>query len=361
MEGGVVKKTIKAKIIFLTKSKEEKIKREFINFQKALRGEGAELYSATEQQAERLRSRLKNKFKRKKKYPLIVRNDCIRLKETNNKLCKYWTKIPVYKKSIYVAIAFPYKDKELLFSGKIRETKLKRHRGSWYLLLTFEKEVKIDYNISSVLSCDLGEKHFLSTVLVKGNSTKSKFYGDGARGIRRHYSWLRRRLQEKKLLKKVKEIGRREKLAVNQICHEISKEIVRIAKENKSAILLGDLKNIRKSTKGKRFNRIVSSMPFDKLSKFIEYKAEAEGVPVVKMKEWNSSKTCHICNNEGKRVSQGLFKCPTCDIEYNADLNGAINLFKRFSEHVLENGVVFDTAQNLEMKQADAFAEPRIS
>jgi len=350
----MVTKTIKAKMMFLTKSKAEKVTKELINFQKALRGENVKLHSVTKQQAERLRGRLKKKFKRKKEYPLIIRNDCIRVKETNNKLCKYWARIPVYKKSIYVAIAFPYKDKELLFSGKIRETKLKRHRNNWYLLITVEREVNTKYGISSVISCDLGEKHLLSTVLVEDNSMKPKFYGDEARGIRRHYSWLRKRLQEKKLLKKVKENGRKERIRVNQICHEISKEVVEIAKENKSVILLGDLKGIRNSTKGKRFNRIVSNMPSFKLSKFIEYKAEAEGIPVVKMREWNASKTCHVCNNEGRRVSQGLFRCPTCGLEYNADLNGAINLFKRFGGYMLSNGVVFDTAQNLEMKQADA-------
>ncbi|QLJ53099.1 MAG: hypothetical protein Sv326_0924 [Candidatus Fermentimicrarchaeum limneticum] len=340
--------------MFLTKSKEDRIRKEFINFQKALRGDEAELYSVNEQQAERFIGRLKKKFKRKKEYPLVIRNDSIKIKETNNKLCKYWAKIPIHKKSIYVAIAFPYKDKGLLLSGKLREAKLKRHKNHWYLLIRVEKEVKVDYDISSVLSCDLGEKHLLSTVLVKNGSMTPSFHGDEARGIRRHYSWLRKRLQEKKLLKKLKEIGRKERVAINQICHEISKEAVRIAKENKSAILLGDLKGIRNSAKGKRFNRIVSNMPFDKLSKFIEYKAEAEGVPVVKMEEWYASKTCHVCNNEGKRISQGLFKCPTCGLEYNADLNGAINLFKRFDGYMLSNRVVFDTAQNLVMKQADA-------
>lgn len=350
----LVSKTVKARLMFLTKSKEQRIEKEFINFQKALRGENAELYSVTEQQAGRLRGKLKKKFKRKKEYPLIIRNDSIKVKETNNKLCKYWARIPIYKKSVYVAIAFPYKDKELLFSGKIRETKLKEYKNNWYLLITVEKEVETKYDISSVISCDLGEKHLLSTVLVKDNSMRPKFYGDEVRGIRRYHSWLRKRLQEKKLLKKVKEIGRRERIAVNQICHEISREVVEIAKENDSVILLGDLKGIRNSTKGRRFNSIVSNMPFDKLSRFIEYKAEAEGVPIVKMKEWNASKTCHICNNEGKRVSQGLFRCPNCGLEYNADLNGAINLFKRFDGYMLSNGVVFDTAQNLEMKQADA-------
>jgi len=35
-----------------------------------------------------------------------------------------------------------------------------------------------------------------------------------------------------------------------------------------------------------------------------------------------------------------------CALEYNADLNGAINIAKRFSEQCLENGAAFDTALN---------------
>lgn len=41
------------------------------------------------------------------------------------------------------------------------------------------------------------------------------------------------------------------------------------------------------------------------------------------------SVTCYICGCEGKRKTQGLFICPHCG-EYNADLNGAINLAKNW-------------------------------
>jgi hypothetical protein len=40
-------------------------------------------------------------------------------------------------------------------------------------------------------------------------------------------------------------------------------------------------------------------------------------------------KICHICGCEGDRQTQGLFVCTHCG-EYNADLNGAINIAKKF-------------------------------
>jgi hypothetical protein len=40
-------------------------------------------------------------------------------------------------------------------------------------------------------------------------------------------------------------------------------------------------------------------------------------------------KICHICGCEGDRRTQGLFVCTHCG-EYNADINGAINIAKKF-------------------------------
>jgi len=115
---------------------------------------------------------------------------------------------------------------------------------------------------------------------------KPKFLGKEIRGVRRHYAWLRRRLQEKGLLK---------------------------------VVILGDLKGIRKQRRDKRLNRIVSNMPCYRLTQMITYKAMMKGIPVITTSEAYTSRTCHICNCEGRRKTQGLFVCPYCG-EYNADL-----------------------------------------
>ena len=55
----IIKKTIKAKIIGLTKTKEDLINQEYQNFQLTLKGKNVPLYSATKQQALKYRKKFK--------------------------------------------------------------------------------------------------------------------------------------------------------------------------------------------------------------------------------------------------------------------------------------------------------------
>lgn len=335
----LIKKTIKAKIIGLTKLKENKIRREYTNFQlwvNNLDFFADELYSATKQQAERLL--LKTKPKRKQ--PLIIRRDLIKIKKNENKLSNFWAKIPIYKKSIWVAIQFP-KNQEELLNCSIRESKLIHKKDNWYLLITIQKEVKLKKSYSNILAVDLGEKYIATTVLL--DKGIPKFYGKNVRGIRRHYSWLRKRLGNKKLLKVIKRIRNTEQRKVNDQLHKTSRAIVNQAEEENAIIVLGNLFGIRESAKGKgrRFNRIISNMPFYKLSQYIQYKANEKGIAVMYISERGTSHTCSKCGYEGTR-RKGLFKCRLCGYTINDDMNGAKNIVKkakRFMEYSFINGV----------------------
>lgn len=343
-----LQKTVKARIFGLTKTKETMLREEFDNFQAVMNGADVPLYSATKQQAQRLLQKMKRKPKQKQ-YPLILRRDVFNIKETDNKLSRFWVKIPVHhvRGGVKVPISLP-RNHEKLLSLSVREGKLIRKGNTWSLHLTVMKEVQVHSGLpSTVLAVDLGERYIAtSVVIVKGEIKNPRFYGKQVRGIRRHYSWLRKRLGERKLLSVIKRIGSIEKRKVNAILHKISRDIVDEAKEHDAHIVIGELKGIRRSAKGRRMNRIVSNMPYYKLTQMIIYKAEWEGIQVVKVSERYTSKTCHRCGNRGKRPVQGLFVCPHCGLEYNADLNGAVNIAKRFSEQVLENGAVLDTAHN---------------
>jgi IS605 OrfB family transposase len=155
------------------------------------------------------------------------------------------------------------------------------------------------------------------------------FYGREARSVRRHYAWLRKRLGERRLLKEIRRISDKETRTINDLCHNISREIVNTAKEHHAAIILGALKGIRKRARGRRMNRIVSNMPYLKLSRYIAYKAAWEGVPVIYENEAYTSRTCPRCGSKGRRPHQGLFRCPACRFEANADYVGARNLTER--------------------------------
>jgi|GEM_PF-2196935 len=98
------KLTIKAKVTDDSKNKLELLNREYGAFQAYLHGNQAvDLYSATKQQADRLRDRiLKNggKLHAKQQYPLILRRDLIDIQQQTTMdiqkdskyPCTYWMK-----------------------------------------------------------------------------------------------------------------------------------------------------------------------------------------------------------------------------------------------------------------------------
>ena len=314
----MAKKTVKAKIFELRKAKEELLKREYQNFQRYLRGDkSAPLYSATKQQAERLLKRI-GRPKEGKEYPLILRRDVYR---AETKLTRYWLKIPVY--GVRGGINVPIKPHAPITQNMIcREAKIIRRKGEWFVHITVQAEVP-RRNPNSVLAVDLGI-HNIATA-VNSVDREPKFYGKTLRAVRGHYFCLRRRLPNRKAIKK---IGRHEKRIVDHELHKISKAIVQEAVENNSIIVLGELKEMRRQRKGRKFNRKLNSWPYHRLVFFIEYKADWNGILVLKVNEAYTSQTCNRCGNRGLRVG-GLFRCPNCGLNLNADWNGARNILKR--------------------------------
>lgn len=338
----LVGKTVKCKIFKPTKLKYDILNQEYTNLQKFLQGEDVELYSANKQQAFRFYHKIVGKAK--KDYPISIRKDLIRVKKTKHKLAKYWVRIPV--KGRRGGLWLPIKPHQPIdFSCEFCESKVIKKGDDFFVYLVVKKEIKIKQKYSSILAIDLGER-VMATVLLDG---KPIFYGREIRGIRRHYAWLRKRLGEKKLLKKIKKIGHKEQRIINQKLHEISKRVVSLAYQHNSMILLGDLKGIRKSAKGRRFNRIVSNMTYYKLTQYITYKSNWKGIKVIKINEGGTSHICHRCSSEGKRITQPYFRCEKCGLnKYNADLNGVKNILKRFSSYMAENGAVVNQPITLE-------------
>ncbi|MEM3832707.1 MAG: transposase [Thermoprotei archaeon] len=316
--------TIQAGVVGLTRRKKDLLDREYFNLQKFLRGDKTvPLYSANKQQALRYYQRVKHK-----EYPLSLRNDLINLRKAK----AFWfLKIPVY--GVRGGIKVPVKPhRKFPENAKLCESKIVKRKDRYIAMLTFEFPAPPMRECSSILAVDLGERFAATAVLWQNeNVMKAQFYGKEIRGIRRHYAWLRKRLQERGLTQVVKRVGSKERRVVNVILHRVSKWIVNFALATNSYIVLGDLKGIRRRVKGKgkRLNRIVNSMPYYRLTKMIEYKAMLVGIPVITTSEAYTSITCHVCGCEGKRKTQGLFVCPHCG-EYNADLNGAINIAKKF-------------------------------
>ena len=337
----LVSKVIKCRFIAPTKRKFELLNNEWKNYQDFIElekndcdwlADKVSIYASYKIQARWYWSKFK-----KQNFPMSLSNRMLKIKETNNKLSKYWIRIPVKPKR--GGIWFPIKPhQEFPKNYKQSESKLIKKSDGFWLHIVIRKEIEIKKSYSSILAIDIGEK-VLATVLLNGRPI---FCGREIRGIRRHYNWLRKKLGNKKLLKKIKQLERKEQNCIDYKLHEISKKIVNFANQYDSLILLGDLKGIRKFSKGKRFNRIVHSMPYNKLTQFITYKANWLGMAVVKIREDGTSRTCSRCGYENKsnRKTQGLFRCRNCSYEANADFNAVKNIEKRSLGYMLKDGAV---------------------
>lgn len=331
-----VKKTIKSKIVGLTNKKEKALEEEYRRLQDLLelKRKGLDflplydeiksrMYSANVQQALRYYEN-----PTEEEYPISVRKDLIDIEVTDNEISKYWLKIRVG--SMYGGINVPIKPhQEIPEDVGYCESKILKKDGEFYFYLTIEKSIEEREEYDGILALDIGQKYI--AVSVASHREIPKFQGRDIRGIRRHYDWLRKKLGEKKLQEEIERLSDKEERKVNQRLHEIAKDLVEEADEHNEVIAIGNLKGLRRNNKdkGKTFNRIISNFPYEKFTKYIEYKANERGIRVLKVNEHYTSITCSKCGSRGKRVNQGTFKCPNCGYQINADFNGAKNIFKK--------------------------------
>ncbi len=305
----------------------------------------------------------RNRFKSKgADDPAYLAHYDLQLERRATRHCKVWVCIP-YKprKAIWLPLRMSKQAEACLFASKLHDSKIVSGRdGRFWMHFTVTRQVT-PIQPRAVLAVDLGEKRLATTVLIDQTGFKEpRFYGRQARGIRRHYAWLRKRLGERRLLRVIRKVKDTERRKINTLCHQVSHEIVTQAKAKNAVIVLGDLKGIRSRARGRRMNRILSAMPYHKLTQQIGYKAAWEGITVMRLSERGTSKTCHRCGSMNTiRIKQPMFECRACGLIYNADLNGAMNIAKRFWEHAFQNGATGSWPLTLPERNLNANDEER--
>ena len=323
----MVNKCIKAGVLNLTKAKRECLDHEFDGFQWWMQfGVDKGILS----QHKRAKG-YNYKIIKYRTYPLVIPHNQVSFRIKKTKLTPYWIKISVARRKgigVWLGIK-PHKTPPDI--KYLRDSLLiKNKHGNYELRLIYDvpQPVVVPNNI---LAIDLGERVIATVCDSTGNKS---FLGRAVRGIRTHYAWLRKVLGKKKLLKKIKAVGQKEFNKVKNILHDVSNKIIEMAKENCSVIVVGKLKGIRKKNFNKKLNRILFNMPFFSLTRMIKYKATQAGLTVIDISEHYTSQSCHRCGHcdSKNRKSQGLFSCSNCNLQYNADLNAALNILNRAKE-----------------------------
>jgi len=294
-------------------------------------------------------NRKENSVLRLKRISIRFDKRCYSFSKTTNVLTPYWLTLSLNKRErISLPIVFGERQKQRIeeaFRGgwKFTIVEMVKCNEEWYAHFVLTKTVEFQDEHETVIAIDRGERNLAVAVAVSKNNPekpmKGKFWrGEEIKRTRGLYGHIRRKLQEKKLLKKVKTLRGKEKRKINQQLHIIANQVIAYAKQfSKPIIVMENLNGIRRNfKKAKKLNNRFHSSPFRKLQTIIEYKANLEGIEVkylTKKETKNTSKTCHRCGHVAQ-VKGREFRCPRCGLIYNRDLNACMNI-----AHALTRGM----------------------
>ena len=182
----------------------------------------------------------------------------------------------------------------------------------------------IDRNLSNVTLADNEnniEKHDLS----RTNAIKSQ-----CRKVKQRFSRndvkVRRRIFSK--------YGQLERNRVDWLLHNVSANIVLRAKVKRQAIVMEDLKGIRKlyrkgNGQGSDYRSRLNSWSFAELQRQIQYKADWNGIPVIYVRASGTSAKCSMCGHRVLPEENRQLHCPNCGLTVDRDVNAARNILAR--------------------------------
>ena len=217
---------------------------------------------------------------------------------------------------------------------KIGQAWLVKSEDGFYLKVVFSKTVELVELNGRTIAVDVNENN-----VAFGSMERVRNIETGERVIRTAYFLKRRRLQSKPRLNEKPLLAKyrgRERRRVEYIYHKLANQIIAYAKEESaSAIVLEDLKNMRKKSRGsKAINGRLNRWSFRKFQEIMEYKAELAGLNVVYVDAKGTSSLCPICGEKLSPNGYRQMKCRKCSLEQDRDIIAVKNLLRRYQMDV---------------------------
>jgi len=283
-------------------------------------------------------------------HPVRFTNEGLQLDHNPENAIEWYAKIPHHEDYHLWIPARANPDQrewlEALYAddAEMGESRLFKRDGAWYLHVTATRDVKdqseVSDNEQTPIGVDIGE---VSLVTVchrdgSGSPTRPEMWADDGKGVRRlrkTYFTAKRRLQKRGSERIAESYGESLWNQIDDVFHRVTCEVVDYAESVENSVLvLEDLTYIRENMDyGEYMNRRLHGWGFAKLHAQIRYKAAEKGIPVEMVNPRNTSKACHACGEHGYRPRQATFRCSNDDCwlgEYQADVNGAINIADRY-------------------------------
>ena len=204
-----------------------------------------------------------------------------------------------------------YKDNNWKRKNTIQLSKI---NDNYYVTLFWEKEdIPKNFEGKSI-GIDQGYKNLLVT-------SNNEFIGKDFDKL--HYIPISKKKQNSKNFKQ----------SLIYRNNEINRLVNSIDLTNIKQIVIEDLHNVKKSTKGKLRKEFVNKLQrwvYSKTVKKLERYCEENGVLLTKVEPAYTSQTCSKCRTIDKQSRKGpLFKCSSCGIVIDADYNASINILHR--------------------------------
>lgn len=259
----------------------------------------------------------------------VLKKSCCYINNQNYKVKDNCIEFPVIingkSKRLSVSVKLTERQKALFSDVKFGTMRIVIKNHTLVAQIVYEVVEPVLKSDGNVMGIDLGIKCPAVSYCSDG---KIKFYGNGRKNkyMRRHYAYLRKKLQSSKKMKAVKRINDKEQRIMRDIDHKISHGIVETAvAHNVKAIKLEQLQNIRSATRtSRKNNHSLHTWSFYRLAQFIEYKAKLAGISVEYVNPAYTSQRCPVCGNI-HHASDRHYTCE-CGYRQHRDVVGAINI-----------------------------------
>jgi len=225
---------------------------------------------------------------------------------------------------------------------RVGTSEVVKQNGKWQLHVNITHEtaeVTAPKETQTLIGVDVNESNIALAALTedKGVIDSIVFEYDEVKRNRHEYFTVRKRLQSNGKLGQVEQIGSQEERFVTDALHNLTRNAVEWASQFENpCIVLEDLKEMRESIEfGPQMNRRLHSLPFGKIQEYITYKANFEGVPVVKTDPEYTSQECLNCGHTSRsNRNKGRFKCVECEWQDHSDRKASVSIAERGIEEI---------------------------
>ena len=259
----------------------------------------------------------------------VLKKPCCYINNQNFKIKGDYIEFPVMvngkSKRLSVKTKMTDNQKSIFASNKLGTMRIVYKNNKIVAQIVYETAEPTYSDDGNVMGVDLGIKCPAVSYVSDGGV---KFFGNGRKNkyMRRHYKYLRQKLQKAKHIDAVKRINDKEQRVMKDIDHKISHDIVETAvAHNVKVIKLERLANIRSTARtSRKNNHSLHNWSFYRLAQFIEYKAKLAGIAVEYVNPAYTSQTCPVCGNV-HHANDRNYTCK-CGLHIHRDVLGAMNI-----------------------------------